>query len=202
MDRCAVCGVREELKRCGRCKRVCYCCREHQKSHWKIHKTECKPLISNATGDGLDSSAVCLDDVRIDCRNCQDLLAQSEWIERVMERYNLCILDGFLEESVGDSVLSEVQRLRRTGRMVPGQLSGGRTGSDDAKKFSDKLVRGDEIDWLEGCEDGCGSIGLLMSKVDALVVHCSSNGKLPGCSIHSRTKVALCIIVVLQLYVF
>merc|ERR1711908_162188 len=34
------------LLRCGRCKEVWYCCAEHQKSHWKIHKHECiDPLV-------------------------------------------------------------------------------------------------------------------------------------------------------------
>ena len=188
MDNCAVCGMTEELKKCSRCRRVCYCSKEHQKSHWKIHKTVCKPC--NIVNEGLESSAVCLDAVRIDCRNSKELVTQSDWIHRVMTDYGLCILDGFLEEEVGESILSEVKRLRDSGQMAPGQLSGGRTGSDNSKKYSDQLVRGDEIAWLEGCEDGYSSIGVLMAAVDALVVHCSRTGKLPGCKIHSRTKVA------------
>ena len=35
------CGV-EATKRCTACGVVGYCSREHQKSHWKTHKAECK----------------------------------------------------------------------------------------------------------------------------------------------------------------
>eukprot|EP00056_Hartaetosiga_gracilis_P014536 m.240806 g.240806 ORF g.240806 m.240806 type:complete len:159 (+) comp16096_c0_seq1:80-556(+) len=29
-------------KRCGRCKVVFYCCKDHQVKHWKTHKEECR----------------------------------------------------------------------------------------------------------------------------------------------------------------
>lgn len=39
---CAVCGVPAHQK-CGGCKNVSYCGKEHQKIHWKKgHKAECK----------------------------------------------------------------------------------------------------------------------------------------------------------------
>ena len=41
IDRCAVCGSDSSLSVCGRCKKVAYCSREHQKVHWKQHKTHC-----------------------------------------------------------------------------------------------------------------------------------------------------------------
>merc|ERR1712227_941791 len=44
---CAYCHKRgEELKICGACQSVWYCCREHQKLHWK---QEHKSLCSRAT---------------------------------------------------------------------------------------------------------------------------------------------------------
>ncbi|XP_034481961.1 SET domain-containing protein SmydA-8 [Drosophila innubila] len=39
--RCALCQARA-TQLCGACRNVVYCCREHQKEHWKQHKWECK----------------------------------------------------------------------------------------------------------------------------------------------------------------
>ena len=38
---CIVCGKTSPFKRCSNCKCVGYCCREHQKIHWKVHKKAC-----------------------------------------------------------------------------------------------------------------------------------------------------------------
>lgn len=40
---CKICGRREGLKRCGRCKVVAYCGRDHQKADWKLHRKACAP---------------------------------------------------------------------------------------------------------------------------------------------------------------
>ena len=41
INECAFCRKVSSL-RCARCKKVFYCCKEHQKSHWKAHKSVCK----------------------------------------------------------------------------------------------------------------------------------------------------------------
>ncbi|ETK74792.1 hypothetical protein L915_18473 [Phytophthora nicotianae] len=38
---CPICGKSESLRRCGSCKRVGYCSREHQRQHWKAHRADC-----------------------------------------------------------------------------------------------------------------------------------------------------------------
>jgi hypothetical protein len=38
---CKVCGKTAGIKRCGRCKAVGYCGKEHQKVDWKVHKKIC-----------------------------------------------------------------------------------------------------------------------------------------------------------------
>lgn len=45
---CKVCGDTKETKRCGQCKSVAYCGREHQKADWKSHKEICNMLRSKA----------------------------------------------------------------------------------------------------------------------------------------------------------
>lgn len=39
---CAVCGSREGLMRCGKCRVVWYCSQAHQKEHWATHRRTCK----------------------------------------------------------------------------------------------------------------------------------------------------------------
>lgn len=39
---CAICGGNEKLKACSACGLIYYCSVEHQKSHWKVHKGNCK----------------------------------------------------------------------------------------------------------------------------------------------------------------
>lgn len=40
---CAECQQPADLK-CSACKLVAYCCKEHQKQHWKTHKSLCRPF--------------------------------------------------------------------------------------------------------------------------------------------------------------
>jgi len=44
---CELCGEKKKsLRQCARCESVWYCCRDHQKKHWKAgHKKECIPII-------------------------------------------------------------------------------------------------------------------------------------------------------------
>lgn len=39
---CAVCRAKAS-QMCGGCGEIAYCAKEHQKQHWLIHKTQCKP---------------------------------------------------------------------------------------------------------------------------------------------------------------
>lgn len=42
-NHCELCGEMDNLMLCSRCRDTWYCCREHQKFHWKTHKRECGP---------------------------------------------------------------------------------------------------------------------------------------------------------------
>ncbi len=46
LKRCGHCSKQEsacgDFKRCNRCKKIVYCSRNCQTSHWKMHKKECK----------------------------------------------------------------------------------------------------------------------------------------------------------------
>ena len=43
---CAICSITTGLLRCGRCKIIFYCGREHQRAHWSIHKHSCTETTS------------------------------------------------------------------------------------------------------------------------------------------------------------
>lgn len=44
---CKVCGKTHGLRRCSRCKSVCYCSEVHQQIDWRVHKIECKKFAAN-----------------------------------------------------------------------------------------------------------------------------------------------------------
>ncbi|KAF0303343.1 SET domain-containing protein SmydA-8, isoform B [Amphibalanus amphitrite] len=47
---CPVCGVASSLA-CAACRQVHYCSRPHQKEHWKMHKTSCRPWTVKQTDE-------------------------------------------------------------------------------------------------------------------------------------------------------
>ena len=56
LQQCALagCAAREshasQFKRCGACRTVCYCCREHQVEDWPSHKAACKAARNEGGG--------------------------------------------------------------------------------------------------------------------------------------------------------
>ena len=63
LQQCALsgCAAREahasHFKRCGACRTVCYCCREHQVEDWPAHKAACKAARKGAEDPAGASSA-------------------------------------------------------------------------------------------------------------------------------------------------
>lgn len=103
----------------------------------------------------------------------------TEYIVPCMNKHGICVVDNFLGEDLGLSVLEEVRSLYLTGDFTDGQLVSQRSDST-------KDIRGDKITWVEGKERGCEKIAFLMSRMDDLVRHC--NGKLGNYRINGRTK--------------
>ncbi|XP_078398095.1 egl nine homolog 1 isoform X3 [Cetorhinus maximus] len=102
-----------------------------------------------------------------------------EYIVPCMSKHGICMVDNFLGEERGDSVLREVKELHQSGRFTDGQVV-------NQKGDSSRDIRGDQITWVDGKESGCTQIGLLMNSMDDLIRHC--NGKLGNYNINGRTK--------------
>uniref|UniRef100_A0A3P8YM28 hypoxia-inducible factor-proline dioxygenase n=1 Tax=Esox lucius TaxID=8010 RepID=A0A3P8YM28_ESOLU len=163
---CELCGKMENLLKCGRCRNSFYCSKEHQKADWNKHKQVCKEAEKPQCQPASDS------------KSPPQKLAR-EYIVPCMNKHGICVVDNFLGEETGLSILDNVRALQKTGKFTDGQLVNQRSDST-------KDIRGDQITWTEGIEPGCEKIAFLMSRMDDLVRHC--NGKLGNYKINGRTK--------------
>nr|CAH7760125.1 unnamed protein product [Callosobruchus chinensis] len=124
-----------------------------------------------------NSSVSLLDDADLEemCRNViQDLSA-----------YGLCVLDDFLGRKKGEAVLKEVLDIQSHGLLRNGQLVSAKSNQDQ------RIIRGDQICWVDGKEPNCPNIGFLITQVDAVIVKANKmldNDKLGQYNINSRTK--------------
>uniref|UniRef100_G1PQM5 hypoxia-inducible factor-proline dioxygenase n=3 Tax=Chiroptera TaxID=9397 RepID=G1PQM5_MYOLU len=91
-----------------------------------------------------------------------------EYIVPCLHEVGFCYLDNFLGEVVGDCVLERVKQLHSNGVLRDGQLAGPRAG------VSKRHLRGDQITWIGGNEEGCEAISFLLSLIDRLVLYCGS----------------------------
>ncbi|XP_052594480.1 prolyl hydroxylase EGLN3 [Peromyscus californicus insignis] len=91
-----------------------------------------------------------------------------EYIVPCLHEVGFCYLDNFLGEVVGDCVLERVKQLHYNGALRDGQLAGPRAG------VSKRHLRGDQITWIGGNEEGCEAINFLLSLIDRLVLYCGS----------------------------
>ncbi|RXN09407.1 egl nine -like protein [Labeo rohita] len=192
---CELCGKMENLLKCGRCRISFYCSKEHQKQHWKKHKLTCREADKTKTvaqtPHQLEKPP---DPDRKDLNNRtessetdsgatkpkpQSHKLATEYIVPCMNKHGICVVDNFLGEDIGVSILENVKALHQTGKFTDGQLV-------SQKSDSTKDIRGDKITWIEGKEPGCEKIRFLMSRMDDLVRNC--NGKMGNYSINGRTK--------------
>lgn len=104
-----------------------------------------------------------------------------------MDAYGVCVVDNFLGEDQGKSVLAEVLHMYTQGNFKDGQLV-----SSTGRRGDLKTIRGDQIMWVDGREKNCKNIGYLISQVDAVIMRANkmmNNGKLGNYNINGRTKV-------------
>lgn len=110
------------------------------------------------------------------------------YVIRDMDKYGVCVVDKFLGKEKGIAVLNEVLDMYGAGLFKDGQLVSNKASANDLK-----TIRGDQIIWLDGKEQQCQNIGMLISQVDAIIMRANkmhSNGKIGNYTINGRTKVS------------
>lgn len=103
-----------------------------------------------------------------------------------MDKYGVCVVDKFLGKEKGLAVLNEVLYMYGAGLFKDGQLVSNKGSANDLK-----TIRGDQIIWLDGKEHQCQNIGMLISRVDAIIMRANkmhNNGKIGNYTINGRTK--------------
>lgn len=111
------------------------------------------------------------------------------YVIRDMDKYGVCVVDKFLGKEKGMAVLNEVLDMYSAGLFKDGQLVSNKASANDLK-----TIRGDQIIWLDGKEQQCQNIGMLISQVDAIIMRANkmhSNGKIGNYTINGRTKVSI-----------
>nr|AVE14374.1 HIF-alpha prolyl 4-hydroxylases PHD2A [Crassostrea gigas] len=103
-----------------------------------------------------------------------------EYVVKCLHTYGICVIDNFLGETKGLSILSEVKALHNTDKMTSGELVNRSHGSNAQR------IRDDLITWVDGREPGCSNIQFLISSMDAVILKCTR--KLKKCTINGRTK--------------
>lgn len=117
----------------------------------------------------------------------QDIMDTCTNVIRDMDTFGVCVLDNFLGMERGKAVLNEVIGMYETGVFEDGQLVSNKVKTDR------KTIRGDQITWIDGKESSCRNIGMLISKVDAIITRANrmaNNGKMGDYTINGRTKVS------------
>ncbi|KAJ8674103.1 hypothetical protein QAD02_005365 [Eretmocerus hayati] len=107
-------------------------------------------------------------------------------VVRDMNTWGVCVVNNFLGTEKGLAVLDEVLNMYSAGMFQDGQLVSNKANASDLK-----TIRGDQITWLDGKEKNCQNIGMLISKVDAIIMRANkmyNNGKMGEYTINGRTK--------------
>src|SRR6218665_2607560 len=94
-----------------------------------------------------------------------NLLRYCKIILKDMNQYGFCVIDDFLQN--GDQILNEVMGLYQNGHFRNGELVNKVTTKT-------KQIRGDEIIWVDGSEDGCNNVAFLIRILDSLIACCNS----------------------------
>ncbi|XP_067830933.1 egl nine homolog 1-like isoform X2 [Heptranchias perlo] len=103
----------------------------------------------------------------------------NKYIVPCMNCYGICVKDNFLGEALGNKILLEVLSLHQNGTLMDGKVV-------SPLSIPTRNIRGDKIAWVDGKEEACANIGLLMARIDELIIY--SVGRLGNYMINGRTK--------------
>ena len=172
---CDLCNEEATIT-CSHCKLARYCCVEHRKSDWRLHRRKC--LGQQDTGR----------EARMNRYDLMDLLQnsiseQAKSVVSTLRRQGYCYIDDFHGDEIARKILSEVKNLHHRQKFKDGEL----VSSNGNGSTLNKKVRDDKIAWIDGKEENCETISYHMNVVNALIRQC--NGLIDEYEIEHRTKV-------------
>lgn len=148
--------------------------------HWKAHKPICKAPQAVITTDSK---------LKFPQPSKKDQQTIARFVCSSLKENYFSVINDLFEDEKALDILHEVKRLHNSGVFQDGQLSGGKTASDDEQKFTEKRIRGDQITWLEGNEKHVPNIVKLIEFADSMVISCSKfPDGLNGYRIEGRAK--------------
>ena len=196
---CDFCAKKETPFRCPRCKSAFYCCREHLKSDWKLHKRKCTGYTESGNQPAI-TDRICLRDNGFMCYEDNLLKGNIPHIfgRRMIERKNIelshfvveslyltghCVIDNFNGSNLKtNQILREVKALHEYGALKDGELA----SSSSSTSNNSHKIRGDKIAWVDSRMSQCEGIAQHISSVDALMD--LGNELIPEYDIQNRNK--------------
>jgi len=107
-----------------------------------------------------------------------------QYVVRDLDEYGICVIDNFMGQERGECIRESVTSMYHSGIFI-----GGETMNSNLK--TTKNIRGDKITWVDGTEQTCSEIALLISTVDSIIMsslRMKENGELSKHQISGRTK--------------
>lgn len=94
------------------------------------------------------------------------------WFKRIcqsvvqdMNQHGICVIDNFLGQQKGTSILDEVKKIYNIGLFSGGQVVN--------NKGKGPTVRGDQVVWVNGTDSGTEQIGFLIQTLDTIIDRCN-----------------------------
>ncbi|KAK2165016.1 hypothetical protein LSH36_56g04022 [Paralvinella palmiformis] len=129
--------------------------------------TDCKP-----SSDLQESTKIQQEETRL-----------ADYVVKCLNDYGMCVVDTFMGEEKGTRILNEVRELQQHDELFhEGQTAQGQQKGQE--------IRGDKIAWVEKDDPHINYIGMLIARLDALMLSCSR--RLGHYHINGRTKVSCC----------
>lgn len=163
----------------------------HKSSNKRKNKSQAPKIDNDSSCDRENANSVSSNPIMVrDAPRVELNQALTERIQELhhyviecMDKYGICVVDNFLGEEQGLKILNEVKRFYDSGVFTQGQLV---SSANTDGPLNNPTIRGDMIMWMDGNEENCENIKLLMECVDRLVLLCK--GKLGSYNINGRTK--------------
>ena len=166
--KCIICKKKSVLK-CRACRRIFYCCREHQRLDWKRHKYECHyhRILSNQNTPQVNDVRSRIQETVSQCFIDATLLKCYEDLVNCLisslTSYGICVVDNYIHHHLVEQMLQEVVALCTTEQPHYGE------------RERQTQYRSDKVRWVNGTEKLCSKLQLLIRSFDSLVRSFTSN---------------------------